>query len=85
MAVCGSRALKRRLSAADYQQNFLRAFGKSRTSFRGLLMMQKLLEAQKRALDTASELLRLQRVNYSGGGIGVANLLDAQRQLGRRS
>ena len=40
----------------------------------------KLLEAQKRALDTASESLRLQRVNYSGGGIGVLNLLDAQRQ-----
>jgi outer membrane protein TolC len=28
----------------------------------------------------ASESLRLQRVNYSGGGIGVLNLLDAQRQ-----
>jgi outer membrane protein TolC len=28
----------------------------------------------------ASESLRLQRINYSSGGIGILNLLDAQRQ-----
>ena len=67
-------------SAADYQQTVLQAFGQVADILQALAHDAKLLEAQKRALDTASESLRLQRVNYSGGGIGVLNLLDAQRQ-----
>jgi NodT family efflux transporter outer membrane factor (OMF) lipoprotein len=67
-------------SAADYQQTVLQAFGQVADILQALVHDAKLLEAQKRALDTASESLRLQRVNYSGGGIGVLNLLDAQRQ-----
>jgi NodT family efflux transporter outer membrane factor (OMF) lipoprotein len=67
-------------SAADYQQVVLQAFGQVADILQALAHDAKLLEAQKRALDTASESLRLQRVNYSGGGIGVLNLLDAQRQ-----
>jgi len=39
-----------------------------------------LLAAQQRALDVASESVRLQRINYGNGGIGILNLLDAQRQ-----
>jgi outer membrane protein TolC len=58
----------------------LQAFGQVADILQALAHDAKLLEAQKRALDTASESLRLQRVNYSGGGIGVLNLLDAQRQ-----
>ena len=67
-------------SAADYQQVVLQAFGQVADILQALAHDAKLLEAQKRALDTASESLRLQRVNYSGGGIGILNLLDAQRQ-----
>jgi outer membrane protein TolC len=67
-------------SAADYQQVVLQAFGQVADILQALAHDAKLLEAQKRALDTASESLRLQTVNYSGGGIGILNLLDAQRQ-----
>ena len=67
-------------SAADYQQVVLQAFGQVADILQALAHDAKLLEAEKRALDTASESLRLQRVNYNGGGIGVLNLLDAQRQ-----
>jgi outer membrane protein TolC len=67
-------------SAADYQQVLLQAFGQVADILQALAHDAKLLEAQKRALDTASESLRLQTVNYSGGGIGILNLLDAQRQ-----
>jgi outer membrane protein TolC len=67
-------------SAADYQQIVLQAFGQVADILQALAHDAKLLEAQKRALDTASESLRLQRANYNGGGIGVLNLLDAQRQ-----
>jgi NodT family efflux transporter outer membrane factor (OMF) lipoprotein len=67
-------------SAADYQQVVLQAFGQVADILQALAHDAKLLEAQKRALDMASESLRLQTVNYSGGGIGILNLLDAQRQ-----
>jgi NodT family efflux transporter outer membrane factor (OMF) lipoprotein len=67
-------------SAADYQQVVLQAFGQVADILQALAHDAKLLEAQKRALDTASESLHLQTVNYSGGGIGILNLLDAQRQ-----
>ena len=67
-------------SAADYQQIVLQAFGQVADILQALAHDAKLLEAQKRALDTASESLRLQRVNYNRGGIGVLNLLEAQRQ-----
>lgn len=67
-------------SAADYQQVVLQAFGQVADVLQALVHDAKLLEAQKHALDTASESVRLQRINYSGGGIGVLNLLDAQRQ-----
>jgi NodT family efflux transporter outer membrane factor (OMF) lipoprotein len=67
-------------SAADYQQVVLQAFGQVADLLQALNHDAKLLEAQQRALDMASESARLQRINYSGGGIGILNLLDAQRQ-----
>jgi NodT family efflux transporter outer membrane factor (OMF) lipoprotein len=70
-------------SAADYQQVVLQAFGQVADMLQALAHDGELLEAQKRALDTASESVRLQRRNYSGGGIGILNLLDAQRQYQR--
>jgi outer membrane protein TolC len=38
------------------------------------------LAAQQHALDLASESVRLQRISYAGGGTGLLNLVDAQRQ-----
>jgi NodT family efflux transporter outer membrane factor (OMF) lipoprotein len=70
-------------SAADYQQVVLQAFGQVADILQALTHDAKLLEAQKHALDMASESVRLQRINYSGGGIGILNLLDAQRQYQR--
>jgi NodT family efflux transporter outer membrane factor (OMF) lipoprotein len=70
-------------SAADYQQVVLQAFGQVADILQALTHDAKLLEAQKRALDMASESLRLQRINYSNGGVGILNLLDAQRQYQR--
>src|ERR1700689_3897528 len=58
-------------AAADYQQTVLQAFGQVADILQGLAHDAKLLEAQKRALGTASESLRVKRVNYSGGGISV--------------
>jgi hypothetical protein len=42
-----------------------------------------LLAAQQRALDTASESVRRQRINYRGGGARIFGLLDTQRQYQR--
>jgi hypothetical protein len=39
-----------------------------------------LLAAQQHALDLASEVVRLQRISYANGGIGILTLLDAQHQ-----
>lgn len=68
-----------RASAADYQQTVLQAFGQVADILQALTNDTNLLAAQKRALDMAAESVRLQRINYSEGGIGILNLLDAQR------
>jgi NodT family efflux transporter outer membrane factor (OMF) lipoprotein len=69
-----------RASAADYQQTVLEAFGQVADILQALTHDAQLLDAQQRALDTASESVRLQRVNYGQGGTGILELLDAQRQ-----
>jgi NodT family efflux transporter outer membrane factor (OMF) lipoprotein len=67
-------------SAADYRQTVLRAFEQVANILQALAHDEKLLAAQNRALATASEAVRLQRINYTNGGTGIINLLDAQRQ-----
>jgi NodT family efflux transporter outer membrane factor (OMF) lipoprotein len=67
-------------SAADYQQTVLQAFGQVADILQALVHDADLLAAQKHALDTASESVRLQRINYGAGGAGVLGLLEAQRQ-----
>jgi outer membrane protein TolC len=69
-----------RASAADYQQTVLQAFGQVADILQALTHDAQLLAAQRRALDTASESVRLQRINYGRGGTGILDLLDAQRQ-----
>jgi NodT family efflux transporter outer membrane factor (OMF) lipoprotein len=67
-------------SAADYKQTVLKAFEQLADILQALAHDEKLLASQNRALATASEAVRLQRVNYANGGTGILNLLDAQRQ-----
>jgi outer membrane protein TolC len=67
-------------SAADYQQTVLEAVGQVADVLQALTHDAELLAEQKHALDLASESVRLQRINYAKGGIGILNLLDAQRQ-----
>jgi NodT family efflux transporter outer membrane factor (OMF) lipoprotein len=69
-----------RASAADYQQTVLQAFGQVADILQALTHDAQLSAAQRRALDTASESVRLQRINYGRGGTGILDLLDAQRQ-----
>jgi NodT family efflux transporter outer membrane factor (OMF) lipoprotein len=69
-----------RASAADYQQTVLQAFGQVADVLQALTHDAGLLAAQRSALDMASESVRLQRINYGNGGIGILNLLDAQHQ-----
>jgi len=67
-------------SAADYQQTVLEAFGQVADILKALEHDASLLADQQRALDLASQSVHLQRVSYSGGGTGLLNLLDAERQ-----
>jgi NodT family efflux transporter outer membrane factor (OMF) lipoprotein len=67
-------------SAADYQQAVLRAFGQVADLLQALNHDADLLAAQQHALDTASESVRLQRLDYGNGATGIIGLLDAQRQ-----
>ncbi|HEX4183728.1 MAG TPA: efflux transporter outer membrane subunit [Caulobacteraceae bacterium] len=71
--------------AADYKQTVLQSFGQVADILEALKHDAALLAAQQRALDTASESVRLQRINYTEGGAGLINLLDAQRQYQQAS
>jgi NodT family efflux transporter outer membrane factor (OMF) lipoprotein len=70
-------------SAADYRQTVLLAFAQVGDILTALDHDTALLDAQSRALDLASESLRLERINYASGEAGVLSLLDSQRQLQR--
>jgi NodT family efflux transporter outer membrane factor (OMF) lipoprotein len=83
----GTRLAERRAAlalfkatAADYRQTVLQAFGQVADILQALMHDADLLAAQQHALDLASEAVRLQRINYANGGIGILALLDAQRQ-----
>jgi len=69
-----------RAAAADYQQTVLASFGQVADVLQALNHDADLLGAQQRAQSLASDSARLQRINYTAGGAGILNLLDAQRQ-----
>jgi NodT family efflux transporter outer membrane factor (OMF) lipoprotein len=86
----GTRRAERRASiaefqatAADYRQTVLLAFAQVGDVLTALDHDTALLAAQKRALELATESLRLERINYAGGATGILDLLNAQRQLQR--
>ncbi len=70
-------------SAADYQQTVLEAFGQVADLLQALNHDADLVAGEQRALDLASESVRLQRIDYTGGGAGILPLLDAERQYQR--
>jgi NodT family efflux transporter outer membrane factor (OMF) lipoprotein len=67
-------------SAADYKQTVLKAFEQVADVLQALAHDEKLMAAQNRALATASDALRIQRINYANGASNILNVLDAQRQ-----
>jgi NodT family efflux transporter outer membrane factor (OMF) lipoprotein len=68
---------------ADYEQTVLTSFGQVADLLQALAHDAELLRTQQRALDSASNAVRLQRLGYSGGGTGVLPVLDAERQYQR--
>jgi NodT family efflux transporter outer membrane factor (OMF) lipoprotein len=69
-----------RADAADYRQTVLLAFGQVADLLEALEHDSQQLADQTRALDLARQALDLQRINYSKGGTGLLDLLDAQRR-----
>jgi NodT family efflux transporter outer membrane factor (OMF) lipoprotein len=72
-----------RASAADYRRTVLEAFGQVANLLQALDHDADLLATQQRSLELATASVRLQRINYGRGGIGLLPLLDAQRQYQR--
>ncbi len=66
-------------SAADYQQTVLTSFGQVADLLTALAHDAERLHAQQNALQSSAESVRLQRINYTRGGIGLLYLVDAQR------
>jgi NodT family efflux transporter outer membrane factor (OMF) lipoprotein len=69
-----------RVVLADYEQTVLASFVQVADLLQALKHDADLLAAQQRALDSASNSVRLQRLAYTGGGAGIIAVLDAQRQ-----
>ena len=70
-------------AAADYREVVLQAFGQVADLLRALSHDGQMLAAEQRALDIASESKTLHKIRYSGGGSGILELLDAERQYQR--
>lgn len=66
-------------SLADYKQTVLTAFGQVADVMQALAHDAELLEAERRALESAEASLRLVRTTYQYGNVGVLQVLDAQR------
>ncbi|HEX7967945.1 MAG TPA: efflux transporter outer membrane subunit [Stellaceae bacterium] len=65
---------------ANYRQTVLTSFGQVADVLQGLAHDAELLEAQRRALESAETSLRLTRTTFRYGSVGVLQVLDAQRQ-----
>jgi NodT family efflux transporter outer membrane factor (OMF) lipoprotein len=64
---------------ANYKQTVLTGFGQVADVMEALAHDGELLEAQRRALESAEASLRLTRTTYQYGNVGVLLVLDAQR------
>lgn len=68
---------------ADYRQTVLRAFGQVADVMQGLQHDDESFAAQGRAVESAAENLRLNRLRYQGGKAGLLPVIDAQRSYQR--
>ena len=66
-------------SAGIYRQTVLTAFGQVADVLNALAFDAELVSAQKNALDTSSNSLKLQRLSYESGKSDLLQLLNAQR------
>jgi NodT family efflux transporter outer membrane factor (OMF) lipoprotein len=64
---------------ATYKQTVLTSFGQVADVMEALAHDEELLEAQRRALESADRSLRLTQTTYQYGNVGVLQVLDAQR------
>jgi NodT family efflux transporter outer membrane factor (OMF) lipoprotein len=64
---------------AAYKQTVLTSFGQVADTLQALAHDAELLEAERRALESAETSLRLTRTTYSYGNVGILQVLDAQR------
>jgi NodT family efflux transporter outer membrane factor (OMF) lipoprotein len=64
---------------ANYKETVLTGFGQVADVMQGLAHDAELLEAQRRALQSAETSLRLTRTTYQYGNVGVLQVLEAQR------
>ena len=72
-----------RAAAADYRQTVLQAFGQVADLLQALSHDADLVAGQRQSLELAASSLRLQRIDYGRGGIGVLPVVDAERQYQR--
>ncbi|MGZ8363516.1 MAG: efflux transporter outer membrane subunit, partial [Caulobacteraceae bacterium] len=72
-----------RAALANYRQVVLEAFVQVSDSLEALALDDEAIAQQTRALDAASESLRLVRLRYTGGKTNLLPVLDAQRSYAR--
>jgi NodT family efflux transporter outer membrane factor (OMF) lipoprotein len=72
-----------RAAAADYRQTVLQAFGQVADLLQAVSHDTDLVAGQSRSMELAMSSLRLQRINYGRGGVGVLPVIDAERQYQR--
>jgi NodT family efflux transporter outer membrane factor (OMF) lipoprotein len=68
-------------SLATYKQTVLQSFGQVADVLEALAHDAEQLAAQKHAMESAAASLRLTRLSYSAGNVGILQVLDAQRLL----
>jgi NodT family efflux transporter outer membrane factor (OMF) lipoprotein len=66
---------------AEYRQVILESFAQVANVLKALEHDAELVKAQRHALETAQSSLKLARVSYRAGNIGVLQILDAERLL----
>jgi NodT family efflux transporter outer membrane factor (OMF) lipoprotein len=64
---------------ANYKQTVLTSFGQVADTLQALAHDAQLLDAERRALESAESALSLTRTSYRYGNIGILQVLDAQR------
>lgn len=70
-----------RAALARYEQTVLESFTQIADLLEALTHDAEQIEAQKHALNTADQALKLTRLSFQAGNVGVVQVLDAERQV----